>query len=298
MTLATAQVRQLAGIFSRPVFRALGANSLSSKVRTQLKNAASLLALPDTHLGSLFDRAFAEIQRSYRSEYVYKNLITKKLIFGVHSPSSAGLLSEFWVNMSKADSVILNGTSTVYEIKTEFDNLSRLPQQLIDYGKVFDHINVVTHEGGVSGVLAIAPAHVGVMALTKRNTLKRIRASSSNVENLDHWAVFNCIRLRELENILARQFGTIPDTSPDMFRTLAFKQFAKLPKSVASDEFVRELRARTTSPAVAQFARALPGALKTLGLVEQLSAPRRANVLRSLDIPMGAILPAASVRSM
>lgn len=66
-------------------------------------------------------------------------------------------MSEFWVDMSKADSVVLNGTSTVYEIKTEFDNLSRLPQQLTDYSKVFDHINVVTHERGVAAVLAAAP---------------------------------------------------------------------------------------------------------------------------------------------
>ena len=290
MTPTAAQARQLAGIFSRPVFRALGANSLPSSVRTRLRNAADALSFSGSHLSALFESAFAEIQRSYRSEYVYKNLITKKLIFGVHSPLSAALLSEFWVNMSKADSVILNGTSTVYEIKTEFDNLSRLPQQLADYGKVFDHINVVTHERAVTGVLDIAPAHVGVMTLTSRNTLKRIRASSSNVENLDHWALFNCIRKQELENILTRQFGRVPDTSPDMFRTLAFKEFEKLPKSVASAEFVQELRKRTTSPEMAKFTHALPVSLKTLGLVEQLSPPRRAKVLCSLEFASDTVL--------
>ncbi|WP_156516835.1 sce7726 family protein [Paraburkholderia caribensis] len=282
MTLTAVQARQLAGIFSRPVFRALGANSLPSAARLQLRNAAAALGFSGDRLSALFELAFREILKTYRSEYVYKNIITRKLIFGVHSPTSAALLGEFWVNASKADSVILNGTSTVYEIKTEFDNLSRLPQQLVDYGKVFDHINVVTHAGAVSGVLDVAPPHVGVLTLTSRNTLKRVRGSLSNVENIDHWAMFNCIHKQELKNILERQFGHVPETSPDMFRTRAFAEFKTLPKTVASAEFVRELRNRTTGLELANFARQLPESLKTLGLVENLSSRRREKVLSSL----------------
>ncbi|AKM01850.1 glutamyl-tRNA synthetase [Burkholderia pyrrocinia] len=233
----------------------------------------------------LFEVAFSELVRNYRSEYVYKNLITKKLIFGVHSPRSAALLTEFWVNMSKADSVVLNGTSTVYEIKTEYDNLSRLPQQLADYSMVFDRINVVTHEGAISAVLAMVPQHVGVIALSRRNALRQIKPSISNIERLDHWTMFNCLRKQEFTNILTRQFGGIPDTTPDMLRTFAFKQFSRLSKDVLSAEFVSEVRKRTTDPEIAEFASCLPTSLKTLGLAEQLSKMRREKLLATLTSP-------------
>ncbi|RQS64303.1 glutamyl-tRNA synthetase [Burkholderia sp. Bp8963] len=230
----------------------------------------------------LFDTAFGALVRDYRSEYVYKNIITKKLIFGVHSPNSAALLTEFWVNHSKADSVVLNGTSTVYEIKTEYDNLSRLPQQLADYTKVFDRINVVTHDGAVSSVLAMVPEHVGVIALSRRKSLQKVKPATSNIDRLDHWTMFNCLRKQEFANILTRRFGGIPQTTPDMLRTLAFEQFSRLPKDVLSAEFVHEVRKRTTDMEVAQFASALPESLRTLGLSERLSRVARTRLLATL----------------
>lgn len=286
MNLTIEQARQLASIFSRPVFRALGAGSLPASVNRQLAHTADVLESSGGTVGDLFEAAFKQLLKRYRSEYVYKNLLTKKQIFGIHSPSTAALLSEFWVDMSKADSVVLNGTSTVYEIKTEFDNLSRLPQQLTDYSKVFDHINVVTHERGVAAVLAAAPAHVGVLALSSRGSFKRVRTSTSNISNLDHWTVFNCLRNQEVGNILLRQFGAIPETSADMFRTQCFKQFKRLPKDVLSAEFVLEARKRTTGRETSQFASALPMSLRTLGLIEKLSACRRTTLLDVLSRPL------------
>jgi len=286
MNLTTEQARQLASIFSRPVFRSLGFGSLPASVKRQLVSTASSLECSEGTVGDLFEAAFKQLLKLYRSEYVYKNQLTKKQIFGIHSPSTAALLSEFWVDMSKADTVVLNGTSTVYEIKTEFDNLTRLPQQLIDYSKVFDHINVVTHERGVAGVLAAAPNHVGVLALSSRGSFKRVRSSTSNIANLDHWTVFNCLRNQEIRNILLRQFGEIPETSPDMFRTLCFEQFKTLSKDDLSVEFVLEARKRSTGREISQFAKALPMSLRTLGLIEKLSACRRSAILDALSQPL------------
>ncbi len=103
-----------------------------------------------------------------------------------------------------------------------------------------------TIERGVTGVLAIAPEHVGVLVLSSRGSFQRVRASTSNISNLDHWTVFNCLRNQEIGNILERQFGEVPETSADMFRTLCFKRFKTLPKDELSDESVCETRKRTT----------------------------------------------------
>ncbi|MCE4058725.1 sce7726 family protein [Pandoraea sputorum] len=283
MDLLAPQARLIAGLFSRPVFRALAADHVPSSVRVKLAVARGALGVRGGTVGDFFDEAFDALLRDYRSEYVYKNVITKKLIFGIHSPKSAALLTEFWVNLSKADSVVLNGTSTVYEIKTEYDNLARLPQQLADYSKVFDRINVVTHEGAVPAVLALVPEHVGVIVLSRRNALHKEKQATSNIAQLDHWTIFNCLRKQEFVNILERQCGGAPDATPDVFRTRAFELFRQLPKDVMSAEFVREVRKRTTNSEVVDFTSQLPASLKTLGVSEQLSRLRRSKLLETLD---------------
>jgi len=80
---------------------------------------------------SLFERAFSLLEREgYRHEYVYKAALTQKIFLGRHSLQTASMLSEFRVGQCKADLVILNGTSTVYEVKSERDSLDRLERQV------------------------------------------------------------------------------------------------------------------------------------------------------------------------
>ena len=78
------------------------------------------------------------------------------------------MLSEFRAGTCKADLVILNGTSTVYEIKSERDSLVRLSNQVKNYKRVFAMVNVITSEGFVKSVCTTVPDDVGVMCLSKR----------------------------------------------------------------------------------------------------------------------------------
>lgn len=82
MNLTIEQARQLASIFSRPVFRSLGAGSLPASVKRQLAYTADVLESSGGTVGDLFEAAFKQLLKRYRSEYVYKNLLTKKQIFG------------------------------------------------------------------------------------------------------------------------------------------------------------------------------------------------------------------------
>lgn len=48
------------------------------------------------------------------------NVIANKILLGKHSLNTSHMLSEFRVGYNKADVVIINGTSSVYEIKSEY----------------------------------------------------------------------------------------------------------------------------------------------------------------------------------
>jgi hypothetical protein len=85
------------------------------------------------------------------------------------------MLTEFRVGECKADVVILNGTGTVYEVKSERDSLSRLERQIAAYAKVFAKVNVITAESHVTAVMNLMPSDVGVLCLGDRGQITPIR---------------------------------------------------------------------------------------------------------------------------
>jgi hypothetical protein len=232
-----------------------------------------------------FDVAYRHLFSGYRNEYIYKNTIANKLVFGRHSPATASLLSEFRANDSIADTVVVNGTSTVYEIKTEYDSLARLPTQLSDYSKVFDKLYVVTHERAVKAVQALPFPHVGILLLTHRGTLQTRREAMSNIPKLDLRTLFMSLRKSEFSRILLRH-GLLPEVGATKFWTACQEQFASLPREVAHAEAISELRLRTTGVEEVEFLRQLPPSLKLLGFAEPFSRPKRQALLKNLRLPL------------
>jgi hypothetical protein len=86
-------------------------------------------------------------------------------------------------NAARIDIGVVNGQLVGYEIKSDRDNLDRLPQQLAVYNQIFDLITVVSgpkHQGKLETLL---PAHCGLL-VTQRgengNELRVVRAASQN----------------------------------------------------------------------------------------------------------------------
>lgn len=162
---SSASVQSIAGFFSRPNFRDLSFGAPASAIVDYAREVKVQL------LADAFDAAYEELWNNYRSEYIYKNELLSKIVFGRHSPKTASFLSEFRVANSIADAVIFNGTSTVYEIKTEYDSLDRLRAQIEDYRKVFDYSYVVTSKSRLKAVEAITPHNVGILFLSERGAI-------------------------------------------------------------------------------------------------------------------------------
>jgi len=63
----------------------------------------------------------------------------------------------------RADLLQLDDFSHAFEIKSDFDNTSRLPGQLAEYSRTFDFVSVVTTPRLLPEVRKIAPRRVGLM---------------------------------------------------------------------------------------------------------------------------------------
>ncbi|MBV4475196.1 sce7726 family protein [Pseudomonas botevensis] len=158
----------------------------------------------------VFQECYRRLKSSYKFEYYIKNIIAEKILLGRYSMNTATLLNEFRVGESKADSVILNGISTCYEIKSEYDSLNRLELQLSSYLKIFDKVNVVTTEAHLGKVEKIAPESVGILRLGKNDVLTPIRPALLSSEPMDVDILMASLRRNEYLSLVYELCGQIP----------------------------------------------------------------------------------------
>ena len=180
----------------------------------------------------LISEIYCELKNNYRNEYFYKNTLLNKLLLGVHSVNTTTALTEIAIAKSKADFVLINGKAVVYEIKTELDNLERLNSQIADYYKAFDHVAVVTYERNLQQlkkVLDNVDKPVGIYVLRKNGKLGTIRKPQRHTGDLNKEIIFKLLRKSEYENIIAQQYGYLPEVTQFKYYSTCKKMFLQIP---------------------------------------------------------------------
>ena len=221
-----------------------------------------------------YNTIFKLLVKKYRPEYIYKNAIAEKILLGKHNLNTAFMLTEFRADNCKADAVVLNGTSHVYEIKSEVDSFDRLEDQLNAYQKIFDYITVVTSQNQYNLVNERIPNSVGILVLAdnKYNFRKNpYRKPISNRSFVDPVVIFNSLQRTEYLEIIKKEFGIslggIPNTQ---VYNEARKYFEKLAPEIAHDAMVEALKGRHNC-CVADFITGVPNSLKAASLSIRLT---------------------------
>ncbi|WP_231757576.1 sce7726 family protein [Microbulbifer elongatus] len=162
---------------------------------------------------SFFNEVFNELNRGYRTEYIYKNFLVLRHLLGRHSVNTSTMLSEFRVGSNKADCVILNGKSTCYEIKTEYDSLIRLNDQVKQYRKLFDEVYVVCSEKNCSDVIETLEQGVGILILSDRSYFKKVREPCRRKGGIDREALVKSLRKAEYQELAFLVSGKLPSAT-------------------------------------------------------------------------------------
>lgn len=225
----------ISGVFSNTHFKRVLEQNESPFIDKKIAKYKGCLGIQsEQSRRGILNSFYKYLLSSYRCEYVYKNLITKKILLGRHSLNTSTLINEFRVGSSLADSVLINGSSKLYEIKTELDSPSRLLDQLTDYQKAFATIYLVVHHSQSEKYLQIIEnSSVGLLALNKRFQLSEIKKAERNVTHLDITTMFKCLRKEEYSNIITEAFGGAPSV-PNMFY---FKECLKLAQKMDAVDF-------------------------------------------------------------
>lgn len=281
----------LSRLFSTRLFVELIRRGHSRLLMEIWKNSRILSTLPDQlPFSDIISIVYSFLQKNYQNEYIYKNILVNKILLGIHSLNTSFMISELPVASCKADMVILNGTSTVYEIKTELDSLDRLERQICAYKKAFDMINVVTSDrhGQIQPIEELLPREIGIISLTAKGTLRTIRPPVSNVRNVDREVIFNILQKREYLSIIKKYYGAIPDVPNTQIYKAAKSKFQMMPVEDIHKEMVGLLKARGKS--LSAFIQKVPTPLKALAIKSHFSAKERQCCLALLSQPVSELL--------
>lgn len=236
-------------------------------------------------LSETINKTYSILRREgNRTDYVYRNAIIDKVVVGRHSINTATPIQEFRVGSSLADLVVLNGTSTVYEIKSERDTLRRLAKQIENYSKVFERTYVVTSAAKLHSLEHDLPEHVGIITLSRDYTLQTVREATTNWELIDTIAISRAMTIPEACTTLRRLGTPVPNVPNMLIRHAIDDAFNELEAQNCSEAFISTLKSsrkpRVTQADLTQVPRPLrsyalsylrkPGQLTTL--LEQLES--------------------------
>lgn len=274
----------LARIFSPTILKELSITGKSDKMSNILRelNLYEQLSL-EQNVASFFNDVYNFLSKYYKNEYIYKNTIIKNILLGRHSLNTAYVINECRIGKSRADSVILNGTSTVYEIKSEYDTFLRLDQQLNDYKQAFEYVYIVVPTSTVEKLKnSLKDFNVGILELNNNDSLTKIREAKSNKEYFDKNIIFDILNQREYKSIVHKYFNDIPIVPNTKTYSLYREYFNKLDIEIIHLETVKSLKLRGNNKFLKDFVLTVPDSLKALALQTNLTKKAKLNLLEVL----------------
>lgn len=185
------------------------------------------------------DEVYRYLSSNYKDEYYCKNEMLNQLV----SSEDTAIL-ELPVARSIADFIIVNNSTTVYEIKTALDNYDRLESQIFDYSKAFAKVCVVIPSEKLDSLLQkIGNPKIGIVMETD-GQLSVYREPDSDMSHLSHRVMFGILRKTEYSAIIEHWFGNLPEVSDFEHYETCCKLFSQIPMQDAYPLFVATLKKR------------------------------------------------------
>lgn len=127
----------------------------------------------------------AYMYKYYPNESIIKSVFSRKHL----NRDDEITFFEMNVGKSRLDLARINGHSSAYEIKTEFDTLNKLEKQVNDYYKVFEFVYIIIHKKHTNKAMNIVPNECGIIEYKTENgqiifNYKRKAEKNSKIDSL------------------------------------------------------------------------------------------------------------------
>ena len=98
----------------------------------------------------------------------YRNELFVKRALEASPYLNSSFIEELPLLDSRVDIASVNGYSYAFEIKTQYDTLSRLEKQINDYSKCFEKIYIVCSSDKYEQVMDIVPEYCGILTYSNK----------------------------------------------------------------------------------------------------------------------------------
>lgn len=221
--------------------------------------------------------AYGVIESHYRNEYVYKNSFLNQWLIRELGHDDTKVFNEFRVREAIADLATFNGKSRAFEIKTALDSDVRLPDQLVQYRKIFNEIYLIIPEQKVGTYRAYSEAGL-ITYCTQHNkfSLER-KAEYRNYVCIE--TVMHTLRSEEYKAAVKDYYGELP-------KMTSFTQFDKckrllheVPNERMNELFIEIIKKRHSSSA---FSSKQHRELNQLALAMNLTSDNKQRLINNL----------------
>lgn len=283
-------VAAAARIFSSNVLTKLAKTGNVQEVAALCRTAGIFDTLePFATVGDACEAAFDLLKlRGVRNEYVYRSALTHNVLLGIHSLATASMVCEFRAGSSKADVVIFNGTSTVYEIKSDRDNLKRLHGQIEDYRRVFARVIVICSLDHLDAVSDMVPRDVGILTLSRWNRIRTIRQPEDRASRLCPLSMLASVTNSEAIAMLRLCQAKIPDVPNTRLRTALKSEFLRLEPAVLHSAMVTTLKRTRSSVSLKSALHNLPKSVMPAVMNLRLTRIDRDRLIEVMQRPLCA----------
>jgi hypothetical protein len=219
----------------------------------------------------IIDEFYELLKMNYSIEYVIKNTIFNDLVI-MNRLEETVLLDEFRIENSIADLVILNGETQVCEIKTSFDDLTKLHKQIQDYRKFAEKVWVFStpvHECSLRRMFK--DTSIGVKIIDEQGIFTEIKSAEYNNQFFSHEALFKVLHKSEYINIVRDCFGFQPEVPNTMIYRECFNLVRKIDVSEFQQMVISKLKARSVVKQDLIATDAVPVSLKYLCYLLQIN---------------------------
>jgi len=109
-----------------------------------------------------------EVEGEVMRDQDVRAAVHHKLLKESHIDPDCLVIDEFSISLgaSRADIAVVNGVLHGYELKSEYDSLTRLPLQIKHYSAVMDKVTLVVAEKHLDGALKLIPGWWGVKTVS------------------------------------------------------------------------------------------------------------------------------------
>lgn len=103
---------------------------------------------------------------------------------------------------SRVDIAVVNGILHGYELKSESDNLLRLPKQVENYNRIFERMTIVVDRKYLESVKQIVPSWWGIMTVKKNKTGLIELRKGRKIKTQDEEALLNLLWKDEYNGLI------------------------------------------------------------------------------------------------